>query len=208
MSLLKLLLSVCPGDEGRPPVVPLPPLPVPHLGRPLALLPVRAAPGAAAGGETGGARGLRRGRGGVPDPIPGVEEGPDPGGDGTGHDRGPTTETEREKGTGTGTETGTGGDTQLAGERGWTPQRLPAVSYLHHIQQHPDVCVYFLSRSRSSSRQGGSLRRGGRSSGSHRRGDSDSRSPSQSPSRMNHSPSPVHRGAQASTTTVCDKLRK
>lgn len=118
--LLKLLLSVCPGDGGHPPVVRLPPLPVPRLGPPLALRPVHAATGADAGGETGGARGLRRGLGGVPDPIPGGEEGPGPGGDGTGHDRGPTTETEREKGTGT--ETGTGDDIQLADERGWTPR--------------------------------------------------------------------------------------
>ncbi|CAK6963438.1 CLK4-associating serine/arginine rich protein isoform X2 [Scomber scombrus] len=64
------------------------------------------------------------------------------------------------------------------------------------------------TRSRSSSRQGGSSRRGGRSSGGHRRGDSGSRSPSQSPSRLNHSPSPAHRGSQPSSTTVCDKLRK
>ncbi|XP_037630575.1 CLK4-associating serine/arginine rich protein isoform X4 [Sebastes umbrosus] len=63
------------------------------------------------------------------------------------------------------------------------------------------------TRSRSSSRQGGSVRRGGRNSGGHRRGDSGSRSPSQSPSRPNHSPSP-HRGAPPSTNTVRDKLRK
>ncbi|XP_034024229.1 CLK4-associating serine/arginine rich protein isoform X2 [Thalassophryne amazonica] len=65
------------------------------------------------------------------------------------------------------------------------------------------------TRSRSSSRYGGSLRRGGRSSGGRRRGDSDSCSPSQSPNRTYHSPSPAHRGAQPSTTTaLCDKLRK
>lgn len=128
MSLLKLLLSVCPGDEGRPPVVPLPPLPVPRLGPPLALLPVHAATGVDAGGETGGARGPRRGRGGVPDLIPGVEEGPGPGGDGTGHDRGPTTETESEKGTGT----GTGDDIQLADERGDSPVTSSWILFTSH----------------------------------------------------------------------------
>lgn len=124
MLLLKLHVSVCPGDEGHPPVVPLPRPPAPHLVPPLALPPAHAVPDVDAGGGMGGDPGPDRGRGGVPDLIPGVEEGSDPGGDVTGHDHGPTTGTEREKGIETGTGTGTGDDIQHADERGWSPQCL------------------------------------------------------------------------------------
>lgn len=55
------------------------------------------------------------------------------------------------------------------------------------------------SRSHSGSRQGGTSRRGRNSRG---------HSPSQSPSHPVYSPSPPHRGAHPSATSVSDKLRK
>ncbi|MEQ2161736.1 hypothetical protein GOODEAATRI_012585 [Goodea atripinnis] len=64
------------------------------------------------------------------------------------------------------------------------------------------------SRSRSSSRLGGGLRQGAWSSRGHRRRDSGSRSPSHSPNRPPHSPSPTHRGSQPAANTISDKLRK
>lgn len=136
MLLLKQRVSVCPGDEGHPPVAPLPPPPTPHLGPPLALLPVHAVPDVDGGEGMGGDPGPDRGRDGVPDLTPGVEEGtegPGPGGDATGHDRGPTTESER--GTETGTETGTEDDTQRADELGKTPRCLPTVIDLQHTRR-------------------------------------------------------------------------
>lgn len=144
MLLLKQRVSVCPGDEGHPPVAPLPLPPTPHLGPPLALLPVHAVADMDGGGGMGGDPGPDRGQDGVPGLTPGVEEGtegPHPGGDVTGHDHGPMTETESETGTGketeteigteiergTGTGTGTGDDTQHADVQGKTPQCLPTV---------------------------------------------------------------------------------
>lgn len=145
MLLLKQRVSVCPGDEGPPPVAPLPPPPAPHLGRPLALLPVHAVPDVDAGEGMGGDPGPDRGRDGVPDLTPEVEEGtegPDPGGDVTGHGRGPTAETESERGTETERGTGTGDDTQHADERGETPQCLPTVLYC--FTAHIDPCSVFV----------------------------------------------------------------
>lgn len=116
MLLLKQFVSVCPGDEGHPPVAPLPHPHIPHLGPPLALLPVHVAPGVDAGKGMGG----DRGREGVPGLTLGVEGGtggPDPGGDVTGRDRGPTTETGSETETGS----GTGDGTRHANERGPVP---------------------------------------------------------------------------------------
>lgn len=125
MSLLKQHVSVCPGDDDHPPVIPLPPPPAPHHGRPLAHHPAHADPDVDAGGGMAGDPGPIRGRGGVPDPIPGVEEESVPGEDATVHDRGPTTETETERGTGTGTGigigTGTGDDIQHGDELGKNP---------------------------------------------------------------------------------------
>lgn len=140
MLLLKQCISVYPGDEGHPPVAPLPP----PLGPPLALLPVHAVPDVDEEGGMGGDPGHNHGRDDVPDLTPGVEEGmegPDPGGDVTGHARGPTTETEIERGTET--ETGTGDDTQHAGERGRTPnvsQQL--LIYTAHDSDSSSLFVY------------------------------------------------------------------
>lgn len=131
--LLKLHVSFCPGDEGHPPVIPLPPPPppAPHLVPPLALLPVHAGPVVGMGGGMAGDPGPNQGRGGIPDLIPGVEEGSDPGGDVTGHDHGQMAETEREEGTETGT--GKGEDTQHADDQGKMTKCLPTASDLQHI---------------------------------------------------------------------------
>lgn len=98
MLLLKCVVSVCSGDEGHHPVVPLrTPRPAPHLSPLLTPLPVHAVPGEDGGGGMGVGPGPARGRGGVPDLTQEVEEGtegPDPGGDMTEHDPGPTTESE------------------------------------------------------------------------------------------------------------------
>lgn len=120
MFLLKQCVSVCPGDGDLPPVAPLPPPPAPHLGLRLALLPIHAAPDVDAGEGMGGDPGPDHGRDGAPDLTPEVEEGtegPDPGGDVTGHDHVHTTETER----GTETGTGTGDDTRHADGQGHLP---------------------------------------------------------------------------------------
>lgn len=109
MLALRPHVSVCPGDGGPPPVAPLPPPPPPalHLNPLLALPPVRGVPDGAAGEGTSADPGPDRGRGGVPDLTPGVEEGtegPHPGGDVTGHDRAPPTER------GSGSERGSGNE--------------------------------------------------------------------------------------------------
>lgn len=117
------VIAGAPGDEGRPPVAPLPPPPAPHLGPPPALPHVRAVPDADVVERPHGDPGPDRGRDGIPDLTPGVEEGtegPHPGGDATGHNHGPTTESERGIETGKGTETGDG--TRHAGG----PDRVPA----------------------------------------------------------------------------------
>lgn len=122
MLLLQQRVSVCLGDESRPPV---PPRPLPPLAPPLAPLlahpPVRAATDADAGGGTGGDLGPGRDRSGVPGLSPGVEgtEGR-PGGGVTGHARGPTI--------GTGTGTGTGGDTRHADDPGAASSSFCTVS--------------------------------------------------------------------------------
>lgn len=133
MLLLKQCVSVCPGDEGHPPVAPLPLPPAPQLGPPLALLPVHAVLDVDAGGGTGGDPGPDHDQGGVLGLTPAVEEGtegPHPGGDATGHDHGPTTETETESVRGTEIGTGTGEDSQHADGRGKTPPCLPTVLQL------------------------------------------------------------------------------
>lgn len=120
MLLLKHCVSVCPGDEDPPPVVPLPPPPAPHLAPPPAPLPVRTVPGEDAGEGTGVVPGPARGRDGAPDLTPGAEEGtegPHPGGDVSG--RGQTTETENERET----ETGIGDDTLHEEEQDPVPAR-------------------------------------------------------------------------------------
>lgn len=204
MLFLKHCNFTCPGDEGHPPVAPLPPPPAPHLGLPLALLPVPAEHDEEEGGEMGVAHEAVHGQGGVPGLTPEAEEGMEevvPGGDVTGHHQGPMTETGSERGT------EKEDDILHADEPGKSLACPPSTRQLLFYNPYFNYFA-FCVRSRSSSRQGGSSRRGGRSSGGHRRGDSCSRSPSRSPSRPNHSPSPAHRGAQASTTVVSDKLRK
>lgn len=117
MLLLKHYVSVCSGDEGPPPVAPLPRPLVPHPAPPLAPLPVHTALGEDGEGGTAVAPGPAHGRDGAPDLTPGAEEATEverPGGDVSGH--GPTTETESE----TETETGTDDDTLHDEERGNT----------------------------------------------------------------------------------------
>lgn len=195
--LLNLLVSACPGDEGRPPVAPLPP--VPRLGPPLACLPAHGITVTDVEGGTAGGRARAHGQGDVLGHTPAAGEGLDLEGGASGRDLGPTSETGPE----TGTETGD--DTHRTGEQGLT--LLPLQVFFFFLLFKLLTFLFFSHcRSRSSSRQGG--RRRGRSSGSHRRADSDSRSPPQSLNRANHSPSPPHRGAQPSAITVCDKLRK
>lgn len=124
--LLRRCVSVCPGDEGPPPVAPLPPPPAPHLAPPLAPLPVRAVPGEDGEEGMGVVPGPARGRDGAPDLTHGAEEGtegPHRGGDVSERSRGPTTECERE----TETETGIGDDTLHEDERGNTPTCPPTV---------------------------------------------------------------------------------
>lgn len=138
MLLLKyLFLSLCPGDEGPPPVA-LPPLPPgPPLAHPLA--PPHAAPDGDVGGGMDGIPAPAPGRDGAPTLAPEAEEGTeaqDLGGDMTGHNPVQTTETESgtrtesgtgaesgtgtESGRGTEIETGTGDATQHADEQGKT----------------------------------------------------------------------------------------
>lgn len=199
-----MLVLVCPGDGGRPPAAPPPP--VPHLGPPLACPHGPALTDTDAEGGTAGGRGRARGRGDAPGLTLVEGEGLHRGGDATEHGLGPGPTTEAEPETGT----ETGDDTHHTDEQGFTLQ--PLLGGFFFLISAADfflfVCLFvFAGRSRSSSRQG--TRRRGRSSGSHRRGDSDSRSPPQSLNRANHSPSPPHRGAQPSAIiTVCDKLRK
>lgn len=78
-------------------------------------------PGVDGEGGMGGDPGPGHGRDGVPDLTPGVEEGTEgerPGGDETGHDRGPMTEKENENERGNETGIGIGDDTQHEDERG------------------------------------------------------------------------------------------
>lgn len=105
--LLNLLVSVCPGDEGRPPVVPLPPVPV-HLGRPLPCLPAHGITDVEGG--TAGGRERAHGQGAAlgHTPVAGLDP------EGGGHDLGPTTEAGPE------IETETGDDTHHTDERGLT----------------------------------------------------------------------------------------
>lgn len=121
VSFLKRCIFACPGDEGHPPVAPLPPPPPPpphHLGFPLAHLPIHAEIAEEGGGETGVALGAALGRDGVPDLTPEAEEEMvevDRGGDTIGRVRGPMTVRESERGT------ETGDDTLHAGEQGENP---------------------------------------------------------------------------------------
>lgn len=112
--LLNLLVSACPGDEGRPPVAPLPP--VPHLGPPLACLPAHGTTVMDVEGGTAGGRAHARahGQGGVLGHTPVAGEGPDLEGGASGRDLDPTIETGPE------TETETGDDTHHTDEQGLT----------------------------------------------------------------------------------------
>lgn len=142
--LLKQCVSVIPGEESHPPVAPLPPPPAPHLDPPLALLLAHAVPDMAGGAGMGGGHGPDRGQDDDPDLTLGVEEGtegPDPGGDVTGHHRGQMTESER----GTETGTGTGDVTQHADDQGTTPFYLLTDMYLRHTQKLAELSFCFLS---------------------------------------------------------------
>lgn len=108
--LLNLLVSVCPGDEGRPPVPPLPP--VPHLGPPLACLPAHGITDVEGG--TAGDHDRAHGQGDALGHTPVAGEGLGPEGGAIGHGLGPTTETGPEIGT------ETGDDTHHTDERGLT----------------------------------------------------------------------------------------
>lgn len=143
-SLLNLLVSVCPGDEGRPPAVPPPP--VPHLGPLLACPPAPAITDTDAEGGTAGGRGRARGRGDAPGPTLAAGEGLDPGGDATGHGLGlglgPTTGAEPEPEIGTGT--GTGDDTPHTDEQGFTLRLLSGRCFIPPPPVQPaDVFFFF-----------------------------------------------------------------
>lgn len=110
---LKRCVSVCPGDEGRLPAAPLPPLLALHLGPPPARPLVRVEADEDGGEGTGAVPEAAHGQEGAPGPTPEAEEETeelDPGEDGTGRVHGPMS--------GTGTETGTGGATQHADGQG------------------------------------------------------------------------------------------
>lgn len=138
--LLKGCVSVCPGDEGHPPVVPLLRL-GPHLSRPLAPLPAHGATGE---DEEAGMEGVHaHGRDGAPDLTPGVEEvteGVDLGGDMTGHNLDPMTETESE--TETETEKGTGDGTLHADGQGMTSSCFLSVPLFYSV--HSNKLSYLL----------------------------------------------------------------
>lgn len=117
-SLLNVLVLVCPGDGGRPPAVPPPP--VPHLAPLLACPRGPAITDTDVEGGTAGGRGRARGRGDAPGLTPVEGAGLHRGGDVTGHGLGPGPATEA--GPETGTETGD--DTHHTGEQGFTLQPL------------------------------------------------------------------------------------
>lgn len=143
MLFLKHCNFACPGDEGHLPVAPLPPPPAPHLGLPLALLPIHAEPGVEEGGEMGIVHEADHGRDGVPDLTPEAEEGMeevDPGEGVTGHDQGPMIETGSERGS----EKETDDDTLHADGQGtrtsWPPSMLQSLFYnTYFIETFPVV---------------------------------------------------------------------
>lgn len=117
-----MLVLVCPGDGGRPPAAPPPP--VPHLGPPLACPHGPAITDTDAEGGTAGGRGRARGRGDAPGLTlvggGGLHLGGDVTGHGPGHGPGPGPTTEAEPETGT----ETGDDTRRTEEQGFTLQPL------------------------------------------------------------------------------------
>lgn len=124
--LPNLLVSVCPGDEGRPPVVPLPPVPV-HLGPPLACLPAHGITDTDVEGGTAGGRERARGQGAAlgHTPVAGL----DPEEGASGHDLGPTTETGPE------IETETGDDIHHTDERGLTLLPLKGGVFIYYYSK-------------------------------------------------------------------------